>query len=50
MNIDLIKFTINSFDWEKAVSNIDVDKILYVFYKTITNILYNFISHEILPG
>ena len=45
-NIDLIKRAINSFDWEKAFSNIDIDKMVSIFNKTIINILSNFIPHE----
>ena len=36
----------NSFDWEKAFSSIDVDKMVSIFYHTIMDILYNFISRE----
>ena len=46
MNIDLIKRAINSFDWEKAFSDIDVDKMVSIFNQTIINILCNFIPHE----
>ena len=45
-NIDLIKGAINSFDWEKAFSNIDVNKMVSIFHQTIINILYNFIPHK----
>ena len=45
-NIDLIKRAINSFDWEKAFSNIDIDKMVSIFSQTIINILCNFIPHE----
>ena len=31
-------WTCNEFDWEKAFSNIDVDKMVYIFNKTIINI------------
>ena len=47
-NVDLIKRAINSFDWEKALSNIDIDKMVSIFNQTITNILCNFIPHEIV--
>ena len=46
MNIDLIKRAINSFDWEKAFSNVDVDKMVSIFNQTIINVLCNFIPHE----
>ena len=45
-NIDLIKRAINSFDWEKAFPNIDVNKMVSIFNQTIINILCNFIPHE----
>ena len=45
-NIDLIKRAINSFDWEEAFSNIDIDKMVSIFNQTIVNILCNFIPHE----
>ena len=45
-NIDLIKRAINSFDWEKAFSNIDIDNMVSIFNQTIINILCNFIPHE----
>ena len=45
-NIDLIKRAINSFDCEKAFSNIDIDKTISIFNQTIINILCNFIPHE----
>ena len=41
VNIDLIKRAINSFDWEKAFSNIDIYKIVCIFNQTIISILYN---------
>ena len=46
VNIDLIKRAINSFDLEKAFSNIDIDKMVSIFNQTIINILCNFIPHE----
>ena len=45
-NIDLIKGAINSFDWKKAFSNIDVDKMISIFNQTTINIPCNFIPHE----
>ena len=47
-NIDLIKRAINSFDWEKAFSNVDIDKMVSSFSQTIINILCNFIPHEVV--
>ena len=45
-NIDLIKRAINSFDWEKAFSNIDIDRMVSILNQTIINILRNFIPYE----
>ena len=45
-NIDLIKRAINELDWEKVFSNIDVDNTVYIFKKTIINILCDFIPHD----
>ena len=45
-NIDLIKHAINPFDWKKAFSNIDGDKMVSIFNQTIINILCNFIPYE----
>ena len=54
-SINLIKRAINEFDWDKAFSNIDVDKTVYIFLirlifliitKYISNILCNFICQE----
>ena len=46
--IDLIKRAINAFDCENAFSSINVDKMVYIFNKTIVNILCNFIRREIV--
>ena len=48
VNIDLIKRTVNRFDWEKAFSNIDVHKMVHIFNKIIINKLCNFIPHEMV--
>ena len=41
-----MKCAINAFGWKKEFSNIDVDKMAYIFNKTIINTLCNFIPHE----
>ena len=46
VNTDLIKRATDEFDWEKAFSKIDVDKMVSIFNQTIVNILCNFIPHE----
>ena len=45
-NTDLIKRAIELFDWEKRLSNLDVNKQVSVFNETIMNIFENFIPHE----
>ena len=45
-NTDLIERAINSFDWEKPFSNIDVNKMVYIFSQIIFSILCHFIPHE----
>ena len=45
-NNNLIKRAINAFDWEKALSNIDVDKMVYTSNKTVINRPCSFIPHE----
>ena len=45
-NTDIIKQTIELFDWEKGLSNLDVNKQVSVFDKTIMNIFENFVLHE----
>ena len=46
-NIDLIKRAINAFDWENALSNIDVDKIDFVILFLMTR---SYLMAEILFG
>ena len=45
-NTGLIKRAIGLFDWEKSLSNLDVNKQISVFNETIVNIFENFIPHE----
>ena len=45
-NIDLVKRELNEFDQEKVFSSFDVDKMVYVFNKTVINILCDFISPQ----
>ena len=45
-NTDLIKRAIEMFDWEKSLSNLDVNKQVSVFNETIMNIFENFIPHK----
>ena len=45
-NTNLIKLAIELFDWERSLSNLDVNKQVSVFDKTTMNIIENFIPHE----
>ena len=47
-NDDLIRRAINQFNWEKAFKNKNVDEKVLTFDKTVTNILGNFIPHELI--
>ena len=47
-NIDLIKRSINEFDWKKAFAMYHVDKKVLIFNKNVLNILGNFIPHEVI--
>ena len=45
-NTDLIKRVIELFDWEKSLSNLDLNKQVFVFSEMIKNIFETFIPHE----
>ena len=45
-NTDHIKRAINGFPWERPFANLDINDKVYLFNKTIKNILSNFIPHE----
>ena len=45
-NTDIIKQTIELLDWKKGLSNLDVNKQVSVFNKTIMNIFENFVLHK----
>lgn len=47
-NADLIRQAINSFDWNKAFSNTNVDKKVTIFNEVILNIISNFIPHVVI--
>ena len=47
-NTDHIKNGINGFSWERSFASLDVNDKVYLFNKTIENVLSNFISHEII--
>ena len=41
-----MKRAINGFPWERSFANLDINDKVYLFNKTIKNILSNFIPHE----
>ena len=45
-NTGHIKRAINGFPWERSFANLDINDKVYLFNKTIKNILSNFIPHE----
>ena len=47
-NSDCIQRETESFDWEKAFFNVDVNKNVLLFIETILNIIRSFIPHEIV--
>ena len=47
-NSDHIKKTINLFDWESSLNNLDVNEQVSVFNETITNIMSNFVPNELI--
>ena len=46
INTDHIKSTINGFPWKRSFANLDTNDKVYLFNKTIKNILLHFIAHE----
>ena len=47
-NVDHIRKAINGFQWEKLFQNMKVNDMVYLFNRTIKNILHNFVPHEII--
>ena len=46
-NVDLIRRSINEFNWDRAFANKHVDRKLLIFNKTVLIVLSNFIPHEV---
>ena len=46
VNTDHIKRAINRDPWERSFANLDINEKVYLFNKTIRNILSNFIPHD----
>ena len=47
-NFDHIKRAIDLFDWESALTDLDVNEQVSIFNNTITNIMSNFVPNEII--
>ena len=47
-NVDLIRRSINKFDWDRGFVNKHVDEKVLIFNKTVLNVLSNFIPHEVI--
>ena len=47
-DVDLIRRSINEFDWDRAFANKHVDGKVFIFHKTVLNVLSNFIPHEVI--
>ena len=47
-NVDLIRQSINEFDWNRAFANKHVAEKILIFNKTVLNILSNFIPQEVI--
>ena len=47
-NDDLIRRSINEFDWDRSFANKHVDQTVLIFSKTVLNVLSNFIPHEVI--
>ena len=45
-NTGHIKRAINGFPWDRSFANLDINDKVYLFHKTIKNILSNFVPHE----
>ena len=45
-DVELIRRTINEFDWIQYLPNVGVDQEVCYFAKVLLNIIYNFTPHE----
>ena len=45
-NVDLIQQAIQQFFWEKSFGNLNINEMVFLFKKTIKNILSNYIPHD----
>ena len=47
-DVELIRRSLNGFDWDRAFANKHVDEKVEIFNKTVFNVLSNFIPHEVI--
>ena len=47
-NTDQIRKAIEQFSWDSSFKNLEVNEMVFLFNKTIKNILSNYIPHEII--
>ena len=47
-NVDVIRWSINEFEWDRAFANKHADETVLIFNKTILNVLSNFFPHEVI--
>ena len=47
-NAELIRPSINDFNWDRAFANEYVDQKVVIFNETVLNVLSNFIPHEVI--
>ena len=45
-SIDQIQRAIEQFSWEKLFKNLNINEMIFLFNRTIKNILSNYIPHE----
>ena len=45
-NMNQIKRAIEQFPWEKSFRNLRINEMVYLYNKTVKNILSNYIPHE----
>ena len=47
-DVELIRRSLNGFDWDRAFANKHVDEKVEIFNKTVFNVLSNLIPHEVI--
>ena len=45
-NVDHIRKGVDLFPWEQALRNLRINDMIFLFNKTVKNIISNYISHE----